>query len=303
MQAVEDHGRGGQRERLGAVAEEQQGAVGGEAAQGGSGRGGGRGGVEHQVGTAVPRLERLGRVGLVGGDEQFGAQGLGLVLAAPGAAHHGDPRAHGDGVAHGQGAHSAQTDDGDPGTGVRAALPEAVEGGEAGAHQRRGGNGIEALRQRGDEVGLEQGVLGVAAVGHDAGDPLAGTQDLVAAHAVVAVLAGVVQELGADRGADRGEGHALADGSHDSGDLMAGDDGEPGEGVFAAQQVQVGEADAAGGDLDQDLAGGGLGDVEGVEGERKVRAGGDGSTHRGLQGGRGKYSSRFPGSSESPSPL
>ena len=45
-------------------------------------------------------------------------------------------------------------------------------------------------------------------------------------------------------------------------DFVAGDEGEPGLGQFAVNDVQVGPADGAGVDADQDLAVAGAGDGE-----------------------------------------
>jgi hypothetical protein len=159
------------------------------------------------------------------------------------------------------------------------AVPQAVEGGQAGAHQRGRGHRVETFGQRGDEAGFQYGVLGVAAVHHDAGDPLARAQDLVAAHAVVAVAARVAEELGTHRRADRGERDAGPGRRHHAGDLVAGDEREPGDGPAALEHVQVRVTDAARDDLDQHLARTGLGNLAFGDRERLIYRGGNGGKH------------------------
>jgi hypothetical protein len=64
-------------------------------------------------------------------------------------------------------------------SGVRIALPERVERADASTEQRRGVGGVEAVRNPGERVGWCRHVLGVPAVGVDAGHLLAVTVDEV----------------------------------------------------------------------------------------------------------------------------
>nr|WP_262401890.1 hypothetical protein [Actinomadura sp. CNU-125] len=155
---------------------------------------------------------------------------------------------------------------------MNAVTPAHISGAAATGSRRR---------QRGDEPGPAEEVLGVPAVAVDAGDLLrpARAQDLVAADAVVAASARAVDPGGADGGAGFGPGDALAERLDDAGDLVAGDRRERPERVVVVELVDLGEAHPAGGDPDEDLAGAGRGDVAFDDLQRLAGCGENGAAH------------------------
>ena len=93
------------------------------------------------------------------------------------------------GVLNGKVTESADAEDGDSVAGAGAAVAQGVEGGDAGAEQRRGVRVGEVVGDEGEGVGRGDDVVGVAAVEVDAGDGLIFAEDEVAAAAGRAVVA------------------------------------------------------------------------------------------------------------------
>ena len=135
-----------------------------------------------------------------------------------------------------------------------------------------------------DEVGAGEGELGVAAV-----DGVAGEDGVVAEvfHAVGAEAAGAVGAAhpgDADAGADGEVGGGAVDDFAD--DLVAGDDGGCERWEIALDDVEVGAADSAGEDAEQDVVGeqGGRGDF--FDAEEVAGSGEGGVEDGGLHGVR-----------------
>jgi hypothetical protein len=113
----------------------------------------------------------------------------------------------------------------------------------------------------GDEVGADDGVFGVAAV-----DGVAGEGGVVAEVFFLATAEGAAAVGAAAPGdADASAGGEFGGGSFDdfADDLVAEDEGLVDEWQVAFEDVEVGAADSAGEDAEQDVArgGGGFGDV------------------------------------------
>ncbi len=261
----------GQRRR--GQADEHQAAVGGEAAGGLLAHGGDAGRVEREV-QAAPAgggEDPLARVGVHGVDGDVGAE-VECPLPSGRQGVDGDD---------GRGARQAQQLDG-----VGAEAADAPDPGGAGGPDPSGagdggpggGDGVgddRGLGERevvgeGDEgVVGGQGVLGPAAVVVDAAgaQPGARFEEADAGGAASAALAGLEDDplphgpLGGDVGAE---------GVDDARDLVAEGDlvrrGEHGP-EAAVDEVDVGQADAGGLDLDPDLAGARLGYRDLLEGE------------------------------------
>ena len=171
------------------------------------------------------------------------AAGDDVDLAAPGLQH-------GDGERGG----AAEAEEADALARLRAGDAQAAEADDAGAEQRRDVVRVEAGRQRVAEVGADEGELGVAAV-----DGVAGEGGVVAEvlHGVGAEPAGAVDAAHPGDADARAEGE-LGRGAFDdlADDLVAGDEAGLERRKVALGDVQVGAADAAGDDAEQDVAGG-----------------------------------------------
>ena len=118
--------------------------------------------------------------------------------------------------------------------GLRSAVAQAVEGGDAGAHQRGGVYVGQVVGDEGERVGGGDDVVGIAAVEADAGDLLILAENEIAAPAGNAVVAVAAVPAEADALAHFEEGNVGADGIDDAGHLMArhagiGDAGEAGQ--------------------------------------------------------------------------
>lgn len=208
-------------------------------------------------GGATELLELRGAVvglavNVVVGTELLGK--LGLVVAG---GEDGDLVAHLVGVLDSEMAQTAEALDGDEGTLLDAHLADAVEDGDTGAEERRGAGGLHLLGDADDGLGTQQGVLGVAAVLAVAVDLLVLahlelTALALAAGAVVAAVPGAADALAGAKGLD-----AVADGHNVADNLVARGAGED-VAHLTGGNGNVGEADTAGEDLDEDLAGGGL---------------------------------------------
>ena len=164
-------------------ADDEEGAIDAEAAEGGGhGFADGDGG---QDGFRAAHLEELGgrilrlAVDVGRGAELFGERGF--VLAAG----DGDGLvAHARGVLHAEMAEAAEAEDRDEVARAGAAVAEGVEGGEAGAEDRGGFGGGELGGDLRDRGGGGDHVFGVAAVEGEAGDLLGDAGEEIAAAAV-----------------------------------------------------------------------------------------------------------------------
>ena len=151
---------------------------------------------------------------------------------------------------------------------------QAAEADDAGAEQRGEVGGGLIFGERDEEVGASDGVFGIAAV-----DGVAGVGGMVAE--IFAVLA--AEGAGAIDATEPGDSGAVADADRvdaraelfDARDnLVAGCDDFAQGLEFARGDVEIGAADAAGFNLEQHLAGAGLGDGQVFEGQRMRSDGG-----------------------------
>ncbi len=143
---------------------------------------------------------------------------------------------------------------------------------QPGAQQRRGVRVVEADGQGEGVRGVGEHQPGVAAVARVAVELRRVAQVLAPGGAMKAVAAG-----GAEPGhADAVAGAEALDAGADRGDaadhLVAEDQRQLRLGQVAVGHVQVGAANAAGGDLDQHLAGGGIAEVEAAREQRPARS-------------------------------
>ena len=148
-------------------------------------------------------------------------------------------------------------------------LADAVEDGQAGAQQRRGLGRVHLAGHADGGLGAHEDVLGVAAVlGHAVDDlVLAMLEEAALALAAGRVVARV--EGAADALAELEVGHAGAELDDVADDLVARDARE--HVAHAARRGgDVRVADAAGEDLDEDLAGRGVLQLDVLEGEGPV---------------------------------
>ena len=230
-----------------------------------------------------------GAVELNGGLVVFGADPFGSGcggLIAMGLAAGGDedvavPVAEdGDGLAGG----GSEAEEADAFAGLSARDAEAAEADDAGAEEWSDVGVIEGVRECVDEVGADEGVFGVATV-----DGVAGEGGIVTEVFFVAETEGA----GAVGAADPGDADACACGvfvccalDDLADDLVAEDEGIVDEGEIAFEDVEVGAADSAGEDAEEDLiaGGGGAGNVFDLEG--LIRGVKDGGFHRSLPGTR-----------------
>ncbi len=161
---------------------------------------------------------------------------------------------------HGEMAEAANALNGDDIAGPRAGIAQRVEGGDAGAEQRRRRRGIELVGDRGKRVDRRDHVIGIAAVIVDAGDFEIAAGDEIAAPAAVADEAGAAEPADADALPDLPGGDVGADGVDTAGDLVARHGGIVDAGKGAGRGEHIAMADAAGLDLDAHLARAGLGE-------------------------------------------
>ena len=148
---------------------------------------------------------------------------------------------------------AAEAEEADALAGLDAGDAQAAEADDAGAEQRRGVDGVEAGGQRVGEVGAGEGVLGVAAVDGVAGEDGVVAEVLHAVAAEPAVAVDAADPGDADARAERKLGGGAVDDFAD--DLMAGDDARVERRKVALDDVEVGAADAAGEDAEEDVAG------------------------------------------------
>ena len=138
---------------------------------------------------------------------------------------------------------------------------------QPGAEKRRGLQIGESVRDREAEAMVGHSELGEAAVDVVTREARVVAEVLAAAGAVAALTVRPAQPGNADAVAN---GEALSAGpepDHNPGDLVPQNERQLGLGQIAVDDVQVGAADAAGVDLDQDLLrpGNGFGDIDQLE--------------------------------------
>ena len=157
---------------------------------------------------------------------------------------------------------------------------QAAEADDARAEQRRKVDGGRFFGERDEEIGAGDGVFGVAAV-----DGVASVGGVVAE--ILAVFAaeragavGSAKPGDAGAGADVDRADAGAEFLDATDDLVPGCDGIAQRPQFAGGDVEIGPADAAGFDLEEDLAGAGFGDRQVFDGQR-ARGNGSGMVQDG----------------------
>src|SRR5262245_61507178 len=125
---------------------------------------------------------------------------------------------------------------------------------EPGAHQRRSVDIAVALGDLERVAGVGDDIFRVAAVVVITGEPGVDAEILVAGMAEAALAARVAEPWDADAIADREVRHAVADDLHRADNLMARDDWHVRRRQLAVDDVEVGAADAAGPNADENLA-------------------------------------------------
>ena len=164
---------------------------------------------------------------------------------------------------------------------------QRAEADDPGAEKRRGRKVAEAVRELVDEACGRDGEVGEAAVGRPAGELRRVAEVLAPRPAEAARPAGSMKPGDADAEAvrQRRARAALLDGADD---LMSRRDGRLPDGKLSLDDVEIGSADAAGRDADEDLAGAGLRDWDIFEPQRLFRDGGGTveakGAHRGTSG-------------------
>ncbi len=155
--------------------------------------------------------------------------------------------------------------------GIAGELQRAIAD-QPGAKQRRRLGVAVALGQLEGEARVGARVLGIAAVDLVAGEARVVAKILLAAPAIETGAVGMAQPRHADAIARCELRDALTERRHMADDLMAEHERELGLRKLAVENMQIGAADAAGRDLDEDLAGSRLGHFERGLLERRARA-------------------------------
>ena len=152
-----------------------------------------------------------------------------------------------------------------------AGMLERAVADQSGAEQRRrlgvaiGGRQLEAVARVGD------GVFGIAAVDLVAGEERVVAQILLAAAAIEAGAVGMSEPRHADAVVDGEAGDAGAKRRHVTHDLMTENERQLGLRQLAVEDVEIGAAHPASGDLDEDLLGSRLGNGQLGKSERLAR--------------------------------
>ncbi|MNF91961.1 hypothetical protein D3C84_745850 [compost metagenome] len=232
-------------------------------------------------------LQEGRRVLLPGVDGEAGAEPPGEFELGVIDVHGGDVQTHGPGVLHGHVAEAADAGNRHPLARAGVGHLQALVDGHPGAEDRGDLDEADAGRQMADVLGLGQGVLSEAAVHRVAGVALRVAEGFPAAQAVFAVAAGRVQPGNADPVAFLDVGDPGAHGDHVADAFVAGNEGRLGlDRPVALGSVQVGVADAAGGDLHQQLSGTGGGHRDFADLQRFAERGDNSRFHRlGHDGG------------------
>ena len=191
----------------------------------------GRGAVEDQV----EAVARRGHVRLVGRHhDPVGAERAGVVRLVGGPREDGDLGAERDGELDRQVAEAPEPDHPDPRAGPDVPAPQRLPHGDAGAHQRSDGGGVEPGRAVVDEAVADDVRRGPPAQRGRAVDPVAtavregrevDAHVLVAGPAHAALAAGVDDVADGDRVADREARDVRADGRDLADELVPGHEG------------------------------------------------------------------------------
>ncbi len=194
------------------------------------------GGLSFSLPTQVaPRAAARAAVGFAAGaDVDFAVPGL----------------EDGDGEAGG----AAEAEEADAFAGLDAGDAEAAEADDARAEERGDVDVVETGGEGIDEVGAGQGVFGIAAIDGVAGKDGVVAEVFFAAAAEGASAVGAADPGDADARADWKVGGCALDDFAD--DLVAGDEAWVERGQVAFDDVEVGAADSAGEDAEEDVAGG-----------------------------------------------
>jgi hypothetical protein len=181
-------------------------------------------------------------------------------------------------------AEAADAKNGDALAGFNLGVPAGAVDGQPGAEERRGLMGRERGRDFKRVAGARLHELGVAAVDGAAGDGLALAKIFPTIAAELALAAGGVNPGNAGTVADGevADGGALLDYAADH--FVAEDERELEVGIedgpVAVGQVQIGVADAAGFDLEEDVVGAAGRPRDFLEAQRLLELVEDGSSHR-----------------------
>ena len=215
-------------------------------------------GDQHAVGAADIALDHLHGILRACVDGQLGTQTLGQLQLGVIHIHRHHVQPHRLGVLHRDMTEAADAGDHHPLAGACTGDLEALVDSDTGAENRRDLVELDVLRQDANVVRVGQHVFGVAAIDRVAGVLLAFAEGFPASQAVLAAAAGGVQPGHADAIALLHPGHAGTHRRDVANAFMAGNERQ---GRFhrpvALGSVQVGVADAGGGDLHQDLTGAG----------------------------------------------
>jgi hypothetical protein len=146
-------------------------------------------------------------------------------------------------------AQAADADDADARGGAGEPVAQRAVDGDAAAEQRADAFAFKGVGNGDGEAGVDADLVGIAAVAADAGGLGLGAEVLFAEAAPLADAAGVGLPADADALADLAVADGGADGGDLADDLMAGDEGVLAEAPVVVDEVDVGVADAAVGDL------------------------------------------------------
>ena len=142
---------------------------------------------------------------------------------------------------------------------LRTAVPEAVVGGYARAHQRRRIRVLKIIRNQSQRICWSYRIVGIAAIEGDAGNLSIGAQDKVAPAAGRAVITMAAVPAEADTLAGLEQRHVGRYSIKDAGDFVAGNAGiiDPGKDPEFGDGIAM--ADATGLHPDAHLTGAGIG--------------------------------------------
>ncbi len=203
------------------------------------------------------KVERAGHffhgLGFAAVDEVVCAESAGFVFLREGGGEGGDVGAEDAGELDGEVAEAADADDADAGGGVDAVDAHGVVDGDAAAEQGRSLFAGQGVGDGNDEAGVGADAISVAAVAMDASAFRRGAEVLLAAHAPLALAAGVGLPAEADALAELERADFAAESRNCADDLVTGDEGILADAPIVGDEVKIAVADAAVGDGDLDL--------------------------------------------------
>ena len=188
-------------------------------------------------------------------DEVMRAEGAGFLFFGQSCGEGGNLGTEGAGELDGEVAETADADDADAGGRVDAIDAQGVVDGDAAAEQRRGLFAGQGVGDGNDEAGVGADAIGIAAVAMHAGAFRRGAEVLLAAHAPLALAAGVGLPAEANALADFKRADFAAESGNGTDDLVTGDEGILADAPIVGDEVQIAVADAAVGDGDLNFAG------------------------------------------------